>query len=206
MLTPPSQERQPIDWEIVESALYDWLNQSLELDDHIIFSDQNVPQPEYPYATLKRISEIEEGGDSEVRYRTLDIDGNEVVDPADAYKNQAIFYESILLTFSVQFYVDARSGANDPISNAMALASKAKRALSLNSIQEILTAGGLSVVNEGTINDTSVVVNGEWVSRASMDVVFRTASVMTEEVDIIEKVNVKSNALGVDLTIDGSGS
>jgi hypothetical protein len=194
-ITPPAAAKQPIDWKKVDDAIYDWIGGKLGYT--VIWENQNVEQPAYPYVSLLRTSLAEEGGPKETRHSFISGQpaGQEI---------QLLTYEPVKFTLAVSVHVDRAQGANDPSSNAMDIASKIRGSLGQESTIEQLLAEGLSVVGEEGIQDTSVVVNGVWISRATMDVIFRTASVMTERTGYADKVGLESTALGVDTIVDAS--
>ncbi len=194
-LTPPAPAKQPIDWQKVDDALWDWISGKLGYT--AIWENQNVEQPAYPYVSMLRTSLVEEGGPKETRwvYNSGAAAGEEI---------ELRTYEPVLFTLAVSVHVDRGAGANDPGANAMDIASKIRGDLGRESTIEQLLAEGLSVVGEAGIQDTSVVVNAEWISRATMDLTFRTASVMTEETGYIDKVGLESTELGIDTIVDAS--
>ena len=205
-LVLPDDDKLPVDWGAVDDACYDWLNDLLSMDDRIIWNNQKVAQPAYPYLSLLRNSEVDEGGADEKRNRTLDADGN-VLSPGDAaapFENEEIAYQPVKWTLSIQAHADPDGGGNDPNADPMKLLSKAKRSLGLTSINAAFHAVGFSLVQPLDVLDVSVNINGQWIRRASLDVFFRTASVMSEKVGFIDKAQIVSTQFNVDVTVDAS--
>ena len=205
-LVVPDADLRPVDWRQIDDACYDWLNDLLEMDDRIIWENQKVAQPCYPYISLMRNSENDEGIDED-RQRTLDSDDQIVgVDPTagDPVINEAITYQPVTFTLSIRAQVDEKSGGNDPGGNAMFILSKAKRSLGQRSTIDRLWAAGISIVRPLAVTDSSVVINSVWVNQATLDVLLRTASVITERLGFIDRVELKSVELGVDLLVDAS--
>ena len=196
----------PVDWGEIDTAIVLWLNDLLALSNRIIWENQKVAQPDYPYVTLLRSSETDEGSVDETRNRSLDVNGD-VVPPGSAtvvVTNQEIAYMPITWTTTIQAYSNPLGGGNDPDCNPMKLLSKVKRSLGLTSIVTQLFTAGISIVDRLPVLDTSIVVNGEWINRATLDVIMRTTSVMAEEVGFFDKTQLVSVPFGVDVTVDAS--
>lgn len=203
-LVLPEADLQPVDWKTVDNATYDWLNVLLEMRERIIWENQKVAQPDYPYLSLLRNPENDTGLD-ETRTRTVDTDGKILgIDPGagSATGNESITYQPINWTLTVQAHVDPATGGNNSGCNAMSMLGKAKRSLGQGSTIDKFGAAGVSIIRPISLTDTSVEVNGEWISKASLDVLFGTASVMSEAQEFISKVSM--DVLGVDLTVDAS--
>jgi hypothetical protein len=195
-MTSLATHLQPVDWETIDSGLYDWLVELLGVT--VIWANQNVPQPDYPYLTLHRNSMVILGGVPEKRYTT------DLGQPAG--KEIEIEATSMLeFTLGIQAFVDAGAGANDPMCNAVALLNKARASLGMLSWQRTFQDTlGLAIVEPLAVIDVSEVVNDEWISRAALDIRLRTRSVMTEQTGFTDKVTIKSTQLGVDFTVDAS--
>ena len=199
---------EPIDWAVVEDAIHDWLVEELDEinDGRVIWSNQSVAQPPYPYISLLRNNEVDLGID-EKRQRTLDDQGKVVGEEptaGDAFENQEIIYQPIDWTLSIDAHVDVQSGGNDPNCNAMAILGKAKRSLGKTSVNNQLWDAGVAVARVLALVDTSAVVNTVWVSRARLDILVHSTSVASEKQPFIEKVRIVSQPLGVDFTVDAS--
>jgi len=196
-----AQELQPIDWESIEDAIYAWLTGDVEglgaIVPEAIWENQNVPQPAYPYASMLVTSHTKEGGRDEIRT---------TYDAAQPLGEEIEFLATgpVQFTLALSFHVDPTAGGNEPAGRARALATKAQASLGLLAVLDHLSGAGLSVIAEEGVTDTSVVVNGEWLSRATLDVRLRTASQMTQRLGYIDKVELESDALGVDTVVDAS--
>lgn len=190
---------EPIDWETVEATIYEWLTVTSDIVDHVVWEDQNIPQPEYPYASLKFTAQAKEGGRDEIRTDTdEDRDaGSEI---------RMINTGPVVLTLSITFHQDPnpRTNASPVGESAMALAMKAQASLGMQTVLTHLAIANIAVVREQGIQDTSVFINGEWINRATLDVLVRTHTTMTEYTGYIEKVELRSLALGVDLLLDST--
>lgn len=203
-LVVPDEDKQPVDWAAVDEAIYKWATGKLGLE--ALWENQNATQPPYPYLSLLRENETDEGGIDELRVRTI-ADDETVMEPGSVKtpkENEEIVYQPIQFRLSVRAHVDFDSGGNDPSCDAKQLLGKLKRTLRQSSTIQTFNDAGLSVVGAEAIPDVSLLINGEWISRAPLDVIFRTASVMTERVEFIDKVQLKSDDLGVDITVDAS--
>lgn len=188
---------QPVDWETIDDGIYDWLVALLP-SVSVIWANQNIPQPSYPYLSLLRNAFIELGGVPEKRYTT------DLGQPAgDEIEIEATTMAEF--TLSIQAHVDAGAGANDPAINAVALLGKVGASLGLLSVQRNFQDNlGLAIVERLPVQDISLVVNDEWISRAALDVRLRLRTSITERVGYIDKVELKSPALGVDTLVDAS--
>ena len=105
------------------------------------------------------------------------------------------------LTYQITFHTDEtslRAGGFD--SSAQALAESCVSSLSKQSVIDALYAAGLAIVRDQGIKSLDLVVNGEWLSRASVDVQFRAAAQMTEDTGYINSVEVMLND---DLVVNG---
>jgi hypothetical protein len=197
--TPPPADLQPCDWVTVDAALYDWVNKELSLRDRIIWERRGEKRPEYPYVSLFRDSEVDQGAMDEQRRRSLDAAGLIVgidAGAGDPVENEVLNYQPVQFTLTLQAHTTAEAGAADANTDAFAMLSKARRTLGRRDVVETLEAAGLSVVSHESVVDLSEVVNGEWLSRAALDVVFGTASVMSSKVGFIDKVEVTFPLLG----------
>lgn len=199
----PDPLLQPVDWATVDDAIFAWATVLLGPPPGVpfqgIWENQSAPQPAYPYLSFLRQGENDEGGIDEIRQQTIDVNGD-VVTPGSGLTpdlNREIVYQPITFAVTIQAHVDFDSGAVDPGADARWLLSKLKRGLVQTSTIQLFKDAGLSVVRPEDIVDLSLVVNGDWISRAAMDVIFRTASVMTETTEFIEKVELESIPLGV---------
>lgn len=206
-IEPPDADLQPVDWQTIDDAIYDWLNEILDMGDRIVWENLNEPQPaEYPYLSVLRSPMVSEGGIKEQRNRTLDAAGD-VIPPgglATPAANEEIVVEPVAFTVAITALVGLDEGGRDPNCDAMRILNKAKASIGLTSTKDRFNVAAIAVVDDLDVLDTSVVVNAEWVKKATLDVIFRTASVISEQTSFIDKVNVTSTDLGVDTTIDAS--
>ena len=92
-----------------------------------------------------------------------------------------------LMTLSISAYVNAATHIGE---KAVAVLAKLHSSLNKHAVKESLWAyGGLSIVEINQVVDTSTKANGEWISQANFDVIFRVTSLMVEEVEFIERVS-----------------
>lgn len=146
----------------------------------VIFADQNAPRPALPYTTLKLSG-----------FRRINKD--HYSDPNNSgiqtVKGDREF------TVNIQHYgtQDAESLLND-------VAGK----LQLTTNIDKFMAKKISCFNTGVVNDLSTVINNTMIeSRASLDIFCRVKSSMTDNVGIIDTVNIKAsdNSSAGDYTI-----
>ena len=68
---------QPIDYQQIDNAIFDWAALRLpEIENRIIWQNQDVEEPAFPYIDLLRPDETGEGGIPETRNNTLDASGD----------------------------------------------------------------------------------------------------------------------------------
>lgn len=201
---PRPEDLQPVNWKVVDDAIYDWLNEQLGMRDRIVWENLNEPSPDrYPYLSLLRSSIVSAGGVEEI-WRTIDLDEEQTMDPGtqESVINEHIVRDQASFTLSISAYVDRDSDMHDPMRNAIALLSKAKMSLGLNTVRDTLSLAGLSIIDDLTVTDTSIVINGDFVSRATLDIIFGVESSMTERIGFLDKVEVISEDYGVDELVE----
>jgi hypothetical protein len=199
---------EPVDWAALELALVEWLTGSVvildgeasAIVDNVVWEDQNIPQPAYPYASLKVTSLLKEGGGDELRNDTDDArdEGVEV---------RLLNTSPILLNLSIQFHLDPspRSGATRAGETAMAFALTAQSSLGQPSVLQHLSEANLALVKELGVRDLSLVINGEWLSKAVLDLQLRTTATMTQYTGYIDKVGLVNEYLpGGELVLDST--
>ncbi len=189
---------QPIDWVTTDGTLQNWIVDKLDFDvTRVIWADQNLAQPPYPYISMRRGPIVEGGGFDETRTSTdLTQSSGEEIEILTTSPRE--------FTLNLQAHVDEANGANDANCNAVKFLTKLQSSLDQISVHSALEQAGLAVIERLGVNDISLVLNGQFINRASFDIRFRTTSVMTERTGFIEKVEVKSPAFGVDETFDAS--
>lgn len=192
-MTIPAADKLPIDWQLIEDAVHDWIVEEAALVPAFVWENQNVTQPPYPYASAKIIEgPTKEGGKDEPRVRN-----------ASGGQIEIVTVGPVAFTVALAFHLDKDSGAYDPARNARFLASKAQASLGQPRVIAFLSEAGLAVVRELGVQDTSVVVNGEWLSRATLDVRLRTTSAMVERHGYIDKAQIEFPGF-IDTIVDAS--
>lgn len=167
--------QEAIRWRLITKLLVDWLEASTLLPrDHIIKGRQNANHPLYPSATFNFLSGPTRIGldDAQVD-TTLGTAPNEMV--STTYQGPRLFTASVL----IEVGPDGDDNA-DPDCNAVALMTAAQSELRSITRREAFNSFGLALVRTGPVTDISEMLNGEFVSRASMDVELSTQSVFTE--------------------------
>lgn len=179
-LTIPADDLQPVDWKVIEDAFYDWITGEIAVG--FIWENQNAPQPPYPYVSGLITSIVPEGGVKEQRHQ---------FDAAAAAGEEITIATCGTFTFTLtlQAHVDADSGAYDPRVNAQALATRLQWSLQKGATALIFSTANLAVIAELAQSDLSLVINEEWISRASLDISFRATAVVSETTTFIDKVS-----------------
>jgi hypothetical protein len=167
----------------MEDAIYDWIVAATGVSAHWDF--QKIPQPEFPFASMRILSIARLNGEDETR-----IEEDPGSPPGEEIEQ--IRSGPRRMTVSVNFY----STSNDALSDAMSLASTAQASLALPSIAALLYGAGLAVIGEGSLQDLSALEAETWVSRSQFDVVFGIASNTSEKSGYIETVEVDAPAIG----------
>lgn len=185
----------PIQWSVIYDALHDWLAEVTGLA--VDRGNQDSPQSPYPFCVFKIESGPEmEFGSDEIRYSyTPSADEN---DPLFNKELREDVFGFRKITVNLEVQTKPEDDDNDPDKSAMHFMSVAQASLGRTVIWQNLQAAGLAVIEEGTIVDLSSVVEDSWLSRASMDVVFRlTFKVIPDQAtdgeSYIEKVVVNSD-------------
>ena len=209
-IVPPKDILQPVDWRTVDDAVVLWILDALEdlvQEKSVIWDNQKITQPPYPYISLLRNAEVDTGSLDEKRQRTLDADDKVVGEDPTAgapVTNEEMTYQPVQWTLTIQAHADPDGGGNDPGCNPMFLIGRLKRSLDQTKHTDRFREAGVSIVDKLDVTDTSVVEGGVWISRATMDVILRTASVITERTGFIDKVELKSTQFDVDTVVDAS--
>lgn len=159
----------------VNQWLYNWA--SSQIASPVIFRDQNGPQPEGDYVTIKAIAFPREG---EAEYSDV-TDANGITQ----------IKHSMLVTCSVQSF------GSDPFGTMTTL----RNSLEKISVQQALRADGLcymGMASEPT--DVAAIVGTEFEARATMDVIFRVPVIIEDDVGLIESNRFTGTADGMSVT------
>lgn len=176
---------QPIDWATIEQALWNWASTVTGVPtSRIIWENQKIAQPAYPYVSLHKSPVLISGGKPELRYET-DLGQPQGEEIEFTATSQCEF------TLSASVYMDAAAGGGNPTTGAFKLASKLQASLGLKTIQESLSTAGLAIIQSLPVLDLSEVVNAEFLDRAVFEVRLRVASEMTEKTGYIADVELE---------------
>jgi hypothetical protein len=194
---------EPHDWKTIDDALYDWIVGELGVD--VIWANQNVPQPAYPYVTLMRSGTEEVSSLDETR-ETTDLTaaaGEEIELETTGPREITLTVTAHAEPCETEGLAAGKSGVD--------LLSKAQSSLGKLSVLDALGVAGVALIERLPVLDTSVVVNARWISQASMEVRLRVTASMTEQTGYIDKVELSSTITGAkaslnldDFLIDGS--
>lgn len=160
-----------IDLSAVKTALYTWANTASGIT--VVFADQSAPRPAKPYISLKVTG--------------LNSIGHDYEGLPDATGDASF-------RGNREFQVYAQTIGSNAIQYAEALHSSLEMRASRD---QLATAGIVFVENLG-INDITELLETEWEERAQIDFRFRIASVDTENVGLIEHVEVTQTINDVD--------
>jgi hypothetical protein len=190
------QDLQPIDWQKIKRAIYTWANDLLGVD--VIWENENIPQPPYPYVSLNIISgPIKEGGFDELR-TSVDLTrpaGEEI---------EMLTTDQVRFTLSLIAHINNDAFVERPECDSLILISKLQSSLGRRQIIDFFDHVCCSVISWEPPIDVSIPINGEWLRRVNMDIVFRTVTIVTERTGYIDKAQIISDTLDVDFVVDAS--
>ena len=181
----------PIPWRTVEDALHAWVTAVLAID--IAWQNQAEPQPAYPFAELNITGPMMIGMGDEKRV-------SEKTDAAgagtDEWQSESRGQREIIV--AVQLSVGGQAGKN-PSAHARHLATQLIASLGLDSFSDDLSAAGLAFIDQvAPIVDTSFVVGSDYTDRKLLELRFGLASSVSEDIDVIEEVEVTGTVTNVD--------
>ena len=164
-----------------ENVLHDWLAAKTGLK--VILGDQGGPRPGGAgYATLKVTEGQTLGQPAEVRRGDNPApSGN----GGDEVEFDAILRGEVLA--QVQVFTTATTGN----SSARALLSAARAALELPSQRAAFRAAGLALIDRGTIQDVTALLETRFEGRAALQVRFHAVQKVSEFTGYIATVNVE---------------
>lgn len=97
------------------------------------------------------------------------------------------------VVYQLNFHNSETNLRADANAAGMALAEAAVSSLSKQSVIDQLWAAGLGIVNNEAVKKTDVVLNGEWVSRGTVEVSFNIATTSTEDNGYIDTATLNGN-------------
>lgn len=170
--------QEAIRWRLIWKLIVDWIEESTFLPrDHIIKGRQNANHPIYPAATFNLISGPHRRGIDDAQ-----VDSSVGTGAAEKVRTQ--YQGPRPFTVSILMEVGPEDDANsNPDCDANALMTAALADLRSITRREQTNRFGLALVRTNPVLDISEVLNGEFVSRASMDVEFSTQSVFVDPID-----------------------
>lgn len=165
-----------IDIALLKDNLFDWVDSVTSYgDSKIIWLDQNVPRPEKPYIGM-RITPFVQVGQDYVGHPD---------NAGDANINGNREFTLMIQHYgvgSVQVLENLRSSLQKP------------------TIQESLREDGIVFVDRLDISDISELFDNEYEERATMDLLFRIAQSITDNVGVIESTNIEGTYYAPDLS------
>jgi hypothetical protein len=169
-----------MNWELIQDTLHDWAAAQLGIS--VIWADQDMPRPAFPYATLKIIADGGVGVD-EVRYD----------DPGGASSLNQFVVGQRQFTLSVQVY----SRSKWPTQNAKFYLSKLRNALRKPTALALLAPADVKVIGPEQSQDLSGVGDGAMESRASLDIRMAASTKTADGTEsYIRKVEVAGTVTG----------
>ena len=155
----------------LKTAVWEWLDEQLDDLEEVIFGDQTAPQPPKPYATIRLLT-VTKLGLSDELLPTISSGGVQTI---KAQRTAA---------FQIQFFGE----------DALQFAEDAKASLQKPSVlEDLFYAKGLAVIDDATVTNITALLETEFEDRAQLDVVFGYASTDTDDVGLIETVEVEND-------------
>lgn len=167
-----------IAWQTIEDAIYAWLSAATGVS--CVWAQQNGVQRDLPYCTMQIEGPIREYAEDELQ---------SVTNLANAAGQEV--EQTVIKRRQITLHVQAFSGAQveGGASPARDYLDTADGKLSLPSVQDALSAAGLTVIDEQrTILNLSAVVESGWQSRAAFDVRFRLVDSVLEKTGYVDGI------------------
>lgn len=160
-----------IDWNAVQLALWTWVD---GVDSGtVIWAEQNAPIPDGAFATLRLASLVQVGQDF-------------TAPPVETGPGTDVFESDI--TGNREFTLEVQTFGADAFGRAEAIRSSLQRV----SVLDALRAAGIVFVDRLGITNVTALDGNRQEERAAVDILFRAAQVQTEELPVIETVEVES--------------
>ena len=155
-----------IDYEAIKQSLYIWVTSIVSPTWNVIFYQPNAPRPALPYLTLYISTLNQVGYDS-------------IISPDNAGSSDIVGNREFTLT--IQSYSQTE---------ALNILETLRSSLQMPSVLAALRSNNIAFVDYNTINDISAILDTEWEKRGAIDLVFRIAQTVDDDVGLIETVEV----------------
>lgn len=154
----------------LDKLLYNWLH--LILDSHIvvIFSEQNAPRPNLPYASISI---------------------NPITSVGTPYFDRAEDDGRVLFDEDIEFMVMLEAYGQ----SSMQIVSNIHEALLNPDKVQVLNNFGLIYVDDEGLKDTSIKIDNQWERRANIDIRFRSMKQYTYSPGYIDTVVINNNPI-----------
>lgn len=164
----------PIPWQDVEDAIYWFFKHSSGLE--VIWADQKAPRRNYPYGSLRIIAGPTVQGIDELRRPETSI----------SPKMTACGPRQITASFKIL----GKPADIKPAEHARKFSGRVMACIELPRMRAILQNGGVSVIKTTPIQLPDEQVADTWISRSVIDMQLGLSSNVTQDIPIIETVNV----------------
>lgn len=171
-----------LDFAAMENALHAWL--TAETGVQVILSRQGGPRPGDSYATLRVSEGATHGFPAEVRRKVNPAPSG---DGGDELQQDAVLRKELVA--SVQAFTPADTGN----ASAQALLSRAQAGLEKPSRLEAFRAAGLALVDRGTVQDVTALLETRFEGRAALQVRFLVWDKVSDFTGYIATANVTPN-------------
>jgi hypothetical protein len=156
----------PADWSAIENALHALAVRRLGFaNDHVIWDQQNGARPTVPFASMRIDNDTTQAGLDEVR------PPRDATSPAPGADIVVETVKHTEFTCTVQVFGVAATGSSSP----RALLIGLRNSLSLDSEIETLDAANLAVIEQGTVQNLTALLENDFEPRAVLAIRLRTA-------------------------------
>lgn len=148
--------------------------------ERILWANYNQSTPQRPFATLQIINSQS---------------GNET-HTATGAGGATVMRMDTTLTLQIQVYADAT-----PF-EAFDIARHARQRAHLTTERQLLRADGLAMVDVLSVTDAPALVGTTWESRAIMDMQLRTLTTLSDNVGLIERVEIVGDVNDINVIVN----
>lgn len=155
-----------LDFNQIRTSIYDWATANIPIGMPAIYLYSNAPRPTVDYISLYISSVVQIGWD----YTQDPLNDSGVAD----------------MTGDREFTVQVQAYGGDPLT----VLNNLRTSLQKQTVLDSLRAVGIVFANWFPINDITALVDSRFEQRASMDVLFRMADIYTDNLGVIDTVNI----------------
>lgn len=163
----------------LRAAVWQWLSDTLGGGVTVIYMDQTAPQPPKPYAAIRLLTVTKLGLQDEL-LQTISGGGMQTI----KQQRTAAFMMQFFGAGSLQRAEDARASLQKP-----------------SVLEDLFYSKGLAVLNDPQVTNITALLETEFEDRAQLDVLFGYGSTDTDDVGLIETVELTNTETGDEFTV-----